>query len=308
MKTDQRLSVIIPTNNRPDALPYALSSVRTQNVEDIQVIVVNDGGVSLEEVVAPFREDLHVELVTYPANLGPSAARNIGLEAADGDFVSFLDDDDVLLPGHYDAMLPCLAVGEADFVYTSTKASTTRDVLSREGYHGAVRAFDYDFDHEFLRVANCIPTLGVVMRPPGAGGPRFDESVRAAEDWDMWLRLAAEGYRFRHIDVETGVYHRLPRHGGEADPPAAQARALRFFHDSYVRLCARWKVADESSAATGRSYVLRTYDLAFARLRQRKTLLAPFWYEQMIRALHRHHVGELAPAEVEAALLEAIGG
>lgn len=305
---DQKLSVVIPTNDRPDSLPYALASLRAQEVEDIQVIVVNDGGVSLDDVVAPFRADLRLELVANPGNLGPSAARNAGLEAADGDVVAFLDDDDVLLPGHFAAILPLLADGEADFVYTTTKASTARHELSGEGYRDAVRVFDYEFDRDFLLVANCIPTLGVAMRPPGADGPRFDESVRAAEDWDMWLRLAADGYRFRHVDVESGIYHRLPRHGGEADPAAAQARALRFFHDSYVRLCARWPVDDQSSTTKGRSFVLRTYELAFSQLEQRKKLLAPLWYEHMVRVLHRHHVGELAPDDVEAELLAAIDG
>lgn len=305
---DIKLSVVIPTNDRPDALPYTLASLRAQDVKDMQVVVVNDGGVSLDDVVAPFRDDLRIELVAYDGNRGPSAARNVGIAAADGDVVAFLDDDDVLLPGHFEAMLPLLDEGEADFVYTSTRASTERHELSAEGYRDAVRAFGFAFDHEFLLVANCIPTLGVVMRPPGAGGPRFDESVRAAEDWDMWLRLAAGGYRFRHVELESGIYHRTPRHAGDADPAAAQARALRFFHDSYVRLCARWAVPDDSKAAKGRAFVLRTYELAFAQLEQRGKLLAPFWYERMIQALHRHHVGELPAEKVEAALREALEG
>jgi glycosyltransferase involved in cell wall biosynthesis len=309
-KVDQSISVVIPTANRPEALAHALASLRAQNVKDIQVIVVNDGGADVTGVVAPFRDDLSVELLGLDGNQGPSAARNAALDAADGDLVTFLDDDDVLLPGHFDAVLPVLAAGKADVVYTTMLVSDVRAEPTAEGYRDARPAFDYDFDHEFLLAANYIPPLGLTMRRPGPGpgGPRFDAGVRLGEDWDLWLRMAADGYRFHHADAATAVYHRLPRHGHEADPAAAESKAIHAFHTGYGYLCDRWAVAADSPAARGRALVLRAYEHAFAQLDQRGRLVSPFWWESMLRVLHDRYTGALAESDVDAALQKAVTG
>ena len=303
---DQRISVIIPTADRPEALAHALSSLRAQHAGEFQVVVVNDGGAEVDHVVAPFRADLGVELLSCAGNLGPSAARNIGLDAADGDFVAFLDDDDVLLPGHFEAVLRVLDEGEADVVYTTAKVSTERHAPTDDGYRDALPAFDYAFDREFLLTANYIPPVGLTFRRPAAGGPRFDTGIRLAEDWDLWLRMVADGYRFHHADVASAVYHRLPRHDHQADPAASESRAIHAFQRAYTHLCDRWAVAPDSRAAKGRSFVQRAYQLAFVQLDEHRKLVAPFWWENTLRALHDHRTGELTDAEMEAALLKAV--
>jgi glycosyltransferase involved in cell wall biosynthesis len=305
---DQKISVIIPTADRPESLPYALASLRAQNVKDIQVVVVNDGGADVREVLAPFRDDLGVELVSYADNLGPSAARNAGLDAADGDFVMFLDDDDVILPGHLDAVLTVINDDRADVVYPTMKVSTTRHEPTSEGYRDAAAAFDYDFDHDFLLMANYIPPAGLTMRRPGPGGPRFDRDIRLAEDWDLWLRMVADGYRFHHADVASVVYHRLPRHDHKADPAASESRAIHAFHQGYNLLCDRWAVAPDSPAARGRALVQRAYELAFVQLDRHHRLVSPYWWEDMLRVLHGQHTGKLAEADVEPALLASVTG
>ena len=305
---DQKVSVIIPTADRPESLAYALASLRAQNAKDIQVIVVNDGGADVRGAIAPFRDDLGVELVDHDQNLGAAAARNTGMDVADGDFVMFLDDDDVVLPGHFDAVTQVIADGKADVVYATMKVSTTRHEPTREGYREAIAAFDYDFDHEFLLMANYIPPAGLTMRRPGPDGPRFDTGVRFTEDWDMWLRMAADGHRFHHADVESVIYHRLPRHDDKADPPASEARAIRNFQRAYTGTCARFAVATDSPAVRGRALVQRAYEHVFTRLDQHKKLVSPYWWEDMLRVLHAQYTGKLVEAEVDAALQKAVSG
>lgn len=305
---DQKISVIIPTAGRPESLPYALASVRAQNAKDVQVIVVNDGGSDVREVVAPFRDELDVQLLNHDRNLGPSAARNTGLDVADGDFVMFLDDDDVILPGHFDAVLPIINDGRADVVYTTMMVSAARHEATREGYRDAVPAFDYDFDHDFLLMANYIPPAGLTMRRTGPDGPRFDTSIRLVEDWELWLRMAADGLRFHHADVESVVYHRLPRHDHKADPVASESAAIHAFQVGYSVHCDRVPVAPDSPAARGRAIVQRAYEFAFVRLDQEKKFVSPFWWESMLRVLHNHYTGKLADSEVDAALLKAVSG
>jgi glycosyltransferase involved in cell wall biosynthesis len=306
---DQKISVIIPTADRPEALAHALESLRAQRRGGtIQAVVVNDGGADVADVVAPFSDDLQVKLLTQDGNRGPSAARNLGLDAAEGDFVTFLDDDDVLLPGHFDAVLPIIEAGGADVVYTTMMVSAERREPTVEGYRDALPAFDYDFDPEFLLMANYIPPLGLTMRRTGPDGPRFDTGVRLAEEWDLWLRMVADGYRFHHVDVRTAVYHRLPRHDHKSDPPASESVAIHAFLESYRNLCGRWAVKPDSPAALGRSFVERAYELAFIRLDQHRRLVSPFWWESMLRVLHEHLAGRLPDADVDAALSKAVSG
>ncbi len=303
---DQKISVIIPTADRPDSLVHALSSLRAQNAKNLQVVIVNDGGAEIGDVVKPFRDDLGVELINHTENLGPSAARNIALDAADGEFISFLDDDDVLLPGHFEAILPLLTDGGADFVYPTAKVSTVRNEHTADGYRDAIPAFNYTFDDAFLLMANYIPPAGIVFRHPGPAGPRFDNDVRLGEDWDLWLRMRAEGYRFRHAATDTAIYHRLPRHDHKADPAASESLAIHAFHQAYSDLCDRWAVDPGSPAAKGRAHVQLAYRLAFVQMDEHRRLVHPFWWENMLRALHANHTGALADAGMEAALEKAV--
>mgnify|MGYP001801922122 FL=1 len=88
------LSIIIPTYNRPDLLPRAVNSALSQTLTDIEVVVVDDG--STPAVLLPAQERLRVICLT--TNQGGAAARNQGAEAARSRWITYLDDDDVLLP------------------------------------------------------------------------------------------------------------------------------------------------------------------------------------------------------------------
>ena len=87
-------SVIIPTYNRPQQLVNCLAALAKQRYSSdrFEVIVVNDGGVSLNEAVEPFEEQLNLVLVDQE-NTGPAQARNRGAAVAKGDFLAFTDDD-----------------------------------------------------------------------------------------------------------------------------------------------------------------------------------------------------------------------
>jgi glycosyltransferase involved in cell wall biosynthesis len=92
-----KVSVILPTFNRARFLPDALESIFVQGVRNVQVVVVDDGSTDdTERIVAAYGE--RVQYVRQE-NGGPAAARNTGLRFAEGRFISFLDSDDVWMPG-----------------------------------------------------------------------------------------------------------------------------------------------------------------------------------------------------------------
>src|SRR5437868_7251340 len=96
------VSVIIPTFDRPQLLDAAIGSVAKQDmVGDVEAIVVNDGGVSVGPGVRAWEEILPlklVELVELDRRSGTAAARNVGVERADGKYIAFLDDDELFMP------------------------------------------------------------------------------------------------------------------------------------------------------------------------------------------------------------------
>jgi glycosyltransferase involved in cell wall biosynthesis len=102
------ISIIIPTYNSGRFLPQALESIFSQNYDDYEVIVVDDG--SMDDTAAclqPYTSRIHI---LHQANAGSAAARNTGLSAARGDYVVFLDADDLLLPGKLREQAAFLAV------------------------------------------------------------------------------------------------------------------------------------------------------------------------------------------------------
>ncbi|MCX7595406.1 MAG: glycosyltransferase, partial [Fischerella sp.] len=88
------LSIIIPTHNRPHLVGRAVKSALEQTVEDFEVIVVDDGSTQPPELPS----DRRLRLLRHEQSRGGAAARNTGTEAACGRWVTYLDDDDLLLP------------------------------------------------------------------------------------------------------------------------------------------------------------------------------------------------------------------
>ncbi len=93
-----KISVVIPTYNKADILPMAIESVLAQTHKNVEILIVDDGSTdNTEDVVT--RYDSHVEYIRMNSNGGgPARPRNVGLRAASGDYIAFLDSDDLMLP------------------------------------------------------------------------------------------------------------------------------------------------------------------------------------------------------------------
>lgn len=208
------ISVIIPTFNRPGPLHRALRSLTRQEFTDFEVIVVDDGGtLPARPVVDSWRTALPIRLIER-AHDGVSAARNTGLAAATGEFVAFLDDDDVVFPRQLRAAHTMLSRGTADAVYGGALVSS-RWIESAPRDARRLPRKDYEFDSRWLLCANYIHTGSLVCRNFADTTARFTETMAHCEDWDVWLRLHHHlGYRFAYLGETTSVYHQVPRSRG----------------------------------------------------------------------------------------------
>jgi glycosyltransferase involved in cell wall biosynthesis len=217
-KSTPRVSVIVPAYKVAAFIRETLDSVLAQTVDDYEIIVINDGSpdtLDLEEQIKPYSH-----LMTYlkQSNQGAGAARNAGIRVARGDFVAFLDGDDVWLPDFLSKQLELIQSGEGyDLVYadavnvtgTCFSRSTNMDVNPSEG---AVTV-------ESLISAQCnVITSSVLARRSSIVAVGcFDESFRNSQDFDLWLQLAKRGARMTY--QKRVLVHRRIYEGSLASNP-----------------------------------------------------------------------------------------
>jgi glycosyltransferase involved in cell wall biosynthesis len=278
------ISVIIPTFNRFDLLDAALGSVAAQGVRSrVEVIVVNDGGPSVAPLVRAWENVLEVKLVELDRRVGPAAARNGGIQHAAGDYIAFLDDDDLFMPEHLAAGSELLESGDADFVYLGTIVADRRlSGLPPDLTEFPLKAYPYD--RRFLRVANFIHTGSVITRNFRNTPVRFDESLQVCEDWDLWMALTTTlGYRVSFVDKITAVYHQLPDvvglvAGGQLISPSKFELARDYIY-------AKWP-SDDPFVLSYRDWLI-----AFERFRSeliaRKRHMPNLLFDEVLRYLHR---------------------
>jgi len=194
-----RVTVVIPTYNRARFIAEAIKSVLEQTFRDFELIVVDDGSTDDTAAVVSRFTDPRLRYV-YQTNQERSAARNHGIRLAQGEYVAFLDSDDVWLPAKLEYQVALLdarpAVGLA---YTG--AYIFEDQLTfteqRPRWRGQVLK-------ALLMEDNVVCGSGatpLVRRACFARVGGFDEtaSIYGVEDWDMWVRLATAGYEFDFV-------------------------------------------------------------------------------------------------------------
>ena len=201
------VSVVIPTYNRSRYLRHAVDSVLRQTYPgDMEIIVVDDGSTDDTQEVAKLysTESKAVRYVRLAGNSGPSVARNTGIACAEGELVAFLDSDDEWLPHKLERQIRVLQERDLDAVYSGWNVIDAEGKLV--GKHSpAVRD---DVLASAILKSNVIGTASsVVVRREcllHVGG--FDESLWFGEDWDLWIRLIKQKYRFGSVNDSLLLY------------------------------------------------------------------------------------------------------
>jgi glycosyltransferase involved in cell wall biosynthesis len=183
MTKPEFVSVVIPTHNRPDMLREAVASVRAQTFTDYEIIVVCNGSTPEDLAKYVAIPDIRL-LVTNRKGIG--LALNIGIEAARGEWVAFLDDDDLWEPNKLKIQLQVADSAHAEVVFCDT-------VNFGNGHKtiAPIRPPPSLSTREAFLLANygggCSATMVRRSALLAVGG--FDES-HVSPDWDLWMRLS----------------------------------------------------------------------------------------------------------------------
>jgi glycosyltransferase involved in cell wall biosynthesis len=266
-----KVSVIIPTHNRASVIGRAVASVRAQTFHDMEIIVVDDGSTDDTPQIVQSIHDPRIRYIRCQTNRGPSAARNVGLKAARGEYVAFLDSDDEWAPEKTEKQVRLLDSLSDDWGYCSTGTRFIKDgwreshlcpTPVRQGYTFADLLFGKLY----------VPTPGLVIRRACLKRVGFfDERLRVNEDYELLIRLSRE-YRLAVLPEPLVVVHRdttklradsiepaclliLQKHTSSVRGELGWYAARRF------RAQAFWRIADQKLRnrewAAGLSYWLR---------------------------------------------------
>lgn len=201
------VSVIVRTKDRPALLANALNSIAQQTYANLEIVVVNDGGRDVRDVVTALAGNIPLEYITYEKSKGRAAAANSGLKAARGLYLNFLDDDDLFYPDHIETLTQNLQANNRKIAYTSVlSAHFNGPAENPENCIKKVVNHDIDFDPDRILFQNYIPIMSVLFHreiPAAVGG--FDCKLDLFEDWDFWIRVSRH-FRFYHIDKVTAEY------------------------------------------------------------------------------------------------------
>lgn len=196
------VSTIIPVFNRPAQLREAVQSVLDQNYRPIEVIIVDDGSTDDTFVTAQALASAHPDIVraVTKSNGGPGLAREHGRVLAQGEFIQYLDSDDVLLPGKFTAQVAALRdAPEAGVAYGLTRFRQTNGEFVPGPWKGSGIRRDAMFPSFLTERWWDTPTPLYRANVCDAAGPWTD--LRLEEDWEYDCRIAALGTRLAWCDV-----------------------------------------------------------------------------------------------------------
>jgi GT2 family glycosyltransferase len=232
------VTAIITTHGRPTRVRKALASLRAETHQDIELVIVDDGG-----ELSSVGTDTSVHVVGG-ASLGVGRARNLGLSVARGEFVIFLDDDDIALSNRISSLVDAARRHHASLCFGRTRRllDDTSEALESVPTHqrsiGAVG---------FSDLLTCAPHVNAVLARTetlrAVGG--FDVDAEHFDDWSAWLRIADRGATVWSIAdtvaewrIHTdGLSGRVLQHG------AMKSRLLSLFE--HLRPC----LSDENARA-----------------------------------------------------------
>ncbi|MBV6624293.1 MAG: glycosyltransferase [Rivularia sp. (in: Bacteria)] len=201
--TTPLISVIIPVYNGEETILSTIESVLQQTFTDLELIVINDASQDSTLSILSQIEDSRLKVFSYE-NAGVAISRNRGIEQACGQFISFLDADDIWTQDKLEAQLKALQANpQAGVAYSWVNYINEDGSFFRNGNHITINGNAY----EKMLMQNVLENGSnpLIRREALSEIGGFNKSLTLVEDWDMWLRLAAR-YDFVAVPYPQILY------------------------------------------------------------------------------------------------------
>ncbi|HEY9796728.1 MAG TPA: glycosyltransferase [Leptolyngbyaceae cyanobacterium] len=271
------ISVVIPVYNNETTIQETIESVLSQSFSDLELIVINDGSQDSTLKIVSSILDPRLKVFSYP-NAGLAATRNRGVSHASGEYISFIDADDLWTPDKLEAQFKALQANpQAAVAYSWTDWIDQSGQFLRPGGHISVNGDVYAklLVRDFVESGSNPLIRAEALAEVGG----FDESLPAVEDWDMWLRLAA---RYEFVCVPSPqILYRVSSSSMSSNVWKMEAGSLRVIERAFA-------VAPESlqhlkREVLGSRYKYLTFKSLEGTPERKKGLAAVRFLWQMVR-------------------------
>lgn len=210
----QTVSVVVPLYNKKEYILECIESIQKQTWNKLEIIVVNDGSTdSSEKIVMEVSDDPRIQMYSIKHS-GPAKARNVGIEHASGEFITFVDADDFIKPTYIQRMVS--AIDDADVCVAGFKVWYQKKDLWKLYRSTSMEYLKDDFLRNYLKYSHLVSGVGWKLYRTELvckNGCRFPEDLRYGEDFfffNQMLRFVKKlsmiedmSYIYRHHDLNS---------------------------------------------------------------------------------------------------------
>jgi len=261
-----KVSLIIPTFSRPHLLPRCVDSALKAG-SSVEVIVVDDA--STDETARVCQALRDIKYVRLESNRGVAGARNEGVAVATGEYIGFLDDDDLRLPNSIDAQIDLLeAHPDAGMVYGRALYGDEQCRPKDGSYPDACPQGDVFWE---LMEWNFIPCLTVIFRRRCLERVGLlDESGAGVDDWDLWIRIS-EVFPVLATEQTVAIWRQPTPTSAQFSFQAERMhrRAHRLHRDKWLRLPRAMEATEECRNEAARAFADRATQQMISEARSR---------------------------------------
>lgn len=189
------ISVIIPSYNSGKFLNEAIESAVNQTYKNLEIIIVNDGSSDNTEKIAKEWQfkDSRVKYFKHQQNKGLAAARNTGIKNSKGEYLAFLDADDIWLPKKVEIQLKKIKELEADLVFSNWYVVESNKNKKVKPFDSSPLRNKENLVCSLIRKNFISPSTVLLKKSALKKVGLFDENLCSSEDYDLWLRFVLEG-------------------------------------------------------------------------------------------------------------------
>lgn len=206
---NELVSIIIPTYNGLPWLIDAIESSINQSYKNFEIILIDDGSTDSTRQIVKDRYGDKIEYY-FQVNQGLSSARNFGLEKANGDYIQFLDSDDLIPIEKIKTQISFLKENkEIDIVYSQCKTFYKNDIGSLKDWRKKQTYKNGNLFIPLLKKSFILPHMPLSRTKVLIDSGGYDNDMNSCIDYDFWLRVAFRGTNFYFLDDGNFVYYRI---------------------------------------------------------------------------------------------------
>ncbi|WP_299824562.1 glycosyltransferase family A protein [uncultured Pontibacter sp.] len=231
-----KVSIVMPAYNAANTIAESIESVLRQSYQNWELIIVNDCSKdnTVQIINRYIAQHDNIKLIDLEVNQGPCLARNIGIKCATGDYICFLDSDDLWHPSKLELQTSFhhqhpYKISHTNFIFFNGNGIVRRPWknLIQLGMKKSGKLLDQLYQENVVGILTVMVKRDILL---DLGG--FDPEIPALEDYDLWIRIAEAGYEYGYIDKKLADYRVV--NGSLSNSPSKYKRVFKKFIRKHI--------------------------------------------------------------------------